>query len=282
VFNTGGAQVTRLRNDDIKMISSRLARYDQELQIKTGRTLLGIACHGYGVSETEIREKAKSFYCEVIPITAGQGIIGDFSATVCAILQFLGFPTKVPKQSDTSGIALAFEEKANAIFMADDNRFVGINLRTGSVADNSEATGRVYSAALDLIAGGLKDRDVLVLGCGSVGAAAARGLLSFGAKVALHDQFYPAASSLHKKLPGKQEIVIETQLSRGIGNYRYIVDATPADRIIPDNQITEDIFLAAPGVPLGISDKGCKLLNNRLIHDKLELGVAAMAVSLLC
>ena len=274
--------MTRLRNDDIKMISSRLARYDQELQIKTGRTLLGIACHGYGVSETEIRDKAKSFYCEVIPITAGQGIIGDFSATVCAILQFLGFPTKVPRQSDTSGIALAFEEKANAIFMADDHRFVGINLRTRSVADNSEATGRVYGAALDLIAGGLKDRDVLVLGCGSVGAAAARSLLSFGAKVALHDQFYPAAVSLHKKLPGKQEPVIEKKLNRRIGNYRYIVDATPADRIIEDNQITEDTFLAAPGVPLGISDKGCKLLNNRLIHDKLELGVAAMAVSLLC
>ena len=264
------------------MISSRLAKYDQELQLQTGRTLLGIACHCYGVSETKIKSRANSFSCDVIPVTAGQGVIGDFSATVCAILQFLGFPARVSRQSDTTGIALAFEKKASAIFMADDHRFVGINLRTRLVADNSEATGGVYSAALDLIAGGLKGRDVLVLGCGSVGAAAVRSLLSFGAKVALHDQFYPAAASLHKKIVGKQEIVIEKELNRGIGSYRYIVDATPADRIIPDNQITEDIFLAAPGVPLGISDKGSKILNNRLIHDKLELGFAAMAVSLLC
>jgi pyrrolysine biosynthesis protein PylD len=122
----------------------------------------------------------------------------------------------------------------------------------------------------------------LVLGCGSVGAAAARSLLSYGARVALHDKFYPAASSLRKKIQGKQEITIEKELSKTAGNYRYIIDATPADRIIPDDQITEDIFLAAPGVPLGISDKGINIMNNRLIHDKLELGVAAMAVSLLC
>ena len=264
------------------MISSRLAKYDQELQVKTGQTLLGIACHCYGVSETKIRSSARSFSCDVVPVTAGQGIINDFSATVCAILQFLGFPAEISRQSDTTGIALAFEKSVNAIFMADDHRFVGINLSNHVVADNSEATGRVYSAALALMAGGLKGRDVLVLGCGAVGAAAARSLLSFGANVTLHDQFYSTASSLHKKIKGKQRIAIKKTLSNGIGNYRYIVDATPAERIIPDEQITGDIFVSAPGVPLGISDRGCKILNNRLIHDKLELGVAAMAVSLLC
>jgi len=274
--------MTRLKNDDIKMISSRLKKYDLELQVKTGRTLLGIACHCYGMSETEISSRAKSFSCDVIPVTAGQGIIGDFSETVCTILQFLGFPARVSSQRDTSGIAQAFENKSRAIFMADDQRFVGINLLTRVVADNSESTGRIYSAALDLMVGGLKGRDVLVLGCGPVGAAAARSLLSFGAKVALHDQFYPAASSVHKKIQRRQDTVIEKGLNMEGGSYRYIVDATPADRIIPDSHITEDTFLAAPGVPLGISDKGCKILNNRLVHDKLELGVAAMAVSLLC
>lgn len=274
--------MTRLRNDDIKKISSRLTKYDRELQIKTGRTLLGIACHCYGVSEIDIRNRARDFSCDVVPVTAGQGIIYDFSATVCAILQFLGFPARVSGESDTSGIALAYEQGTNAVLMADDHRFVGINLRTRFLVDNSEATGRVYSAALDLMADGLKNRHVLVLGCGSVGAAAARSLLSFGAKVALHDQFYPVAGLLKKKIQGKQEIKIERELSKAIGNYRYIIDATPADKIIPDDQNIEDIFLAAPGVPLGISEKGSKALNNRLIHDKLELGVAAMAVSLLC
>lgn len=273
--------MTRLRNDDIKKISSRLTKYDRELQIKTGRTLLGIACHCYGLNEIAVRNRARDFSCDVVPVTAGQGIICDFSATVCAILQFLGFPARVSEESDTSGIALAYERGTHAVFMADDHRFVGINLRTRFLTDNSEATGRVYSAALDLMANGLNNRDVLILGCGSVGAAAARGLLSFGAKVALHDQYYPVAKLLKKKIQGKQKIKIEKELSKMSGNYRYIIDATPAERVIPDDQITEDIFLAAPGVPLGVSEKGSKVLNNRLIHDKLELGVAAMAVSLL-
>lgn len=277
----GDKTLTRLKHSDIKLISSQLKKYDQELQIRTGRTLFGIACHCYGVNEAEIRILAQALSCVVVPITSGEGIISDFSTTVCAILQFLGFPAQVAEKSDTSGIALAYEKDAGAIFMADDFRFVGLNLRTRFVADNAAATGRIFGAALDLMANGLEGKDVLVFGCGPVGTAAIRSLFSYKAKVAVHDPSSSAVASLQKLFQNTQEIVVENDAAVA-GKYKYIIDAAPASSIIPDSLIAEDTFIAAPGVPLGVSAKGCEILSDRLIHDKLELGVAAMAVSLLC
>lgn len=45
--------------------------------------------------------------------------------------------------------------------LADDNRFVAISLITRKVLDNSQATGRFFAAALDLMAGGIMNREVL-------------------------------------------------------------------------------------------------------------------------
>jgi 3-methylornithyl-N6-L-lysine dehydrogenase len=113
-------------------------------------------------------------------VTAGQGVITDFSETVCAVLKFLGFKAWVTDQPDTRGLASAFEKKADAVMMADDYKFVGINLHTREVVNNSEATSRVFVAALDLMAGGIKDHTVLVMGCGPVGEARSQITFMFG------------------------------------------------------------------------------------------------------
>ena len=220
----------------------------------------------------------------MVPVNAGQGVISNFSETVCAILRFLGFTAEVAQKSDTAGIALAFEMGADAIFMADDHQFVGLNLQTRSVVDNSEATGRIYSTALDLMAGGIKGRDILVLGCGPVGEAAARKLLSAGARVILHDLNMVTSQRTKTKLsklsdPGN--ISVAESINNSIGTYGYIVDSTPTENAVPNKLLSENTYVVAPGVPLGISSKGCDILKNHLIHDKLELGVAAMAVSIL-
>ena len=273
--------MTRLKESDICSIPSRLETYNRELLNITGRTLLGIACHACDVDEIEIKHQMKSFLIHVVPVTAGQGIIGDFSETVCAILQFLGFTAEVAAKSDITGISQAFEKGADAIFVADDHRFVALNLLTRIAVDNSRATGTAYSAALDLMAGGIQEKDVLVLGCGPVGEAVTRSLLSLGARVGLHDCSSRAALSLIKYIKKRATLIIEENLPKALGKYQYIVDATPAGGLIPDNQLSPDTFISAPGVPLGVSEKGRQLLKNRLVHDKLELGVAAMAVSLL-
>jgi len=275
--------LTRLKESDICRIPSRLEAYNRELVIKTGKTLLQIACHACNVEETIIRHQIDSFKIHVVPVTAGQGIITDFSETVAAILNFLGFNAGVSDKPDTTGLAMAFEDKADAVMMADDHRFVGINLNTRYVADNGEATGRVFAAALDLMAKGIKGRDVLVMGCGPVGEAAARAVLSLGGRVTLFDTHVPAARLLKQRLsryPGQSRIQIEDNLTTAILHHDYILEATPSEDTIPDELISDHLLVAAPGVPLGISDTGCQILGDRLVHDKLELGVAAMAVLL--
>ncbi len=252
-----------------------------ELQSITGRSLLGIASHSYSVNKTKMKARASSFSFHVIPITTGQGIISNFSATVCSILQFLGFKAEVAENSDITGLASAFRKGADGIMMADDHQFIGINLHTRSVADNSEATGRISSAALDLMAGGIKGSKVLILGCGSVGESAARSLLAFGARVVLYDIDIVAARDVKENLAGQGDIAIADSIQNSAAKYRYILEATPATNSIPDGLLTDKSCVVAPGVPLGLSSKGCEILNNHLVHDKLELGVAAMAVSLL-
>ncbi len=287
--------MTRLKTSDICHISSRLEAYNQLLLAGTGRTLLGIACHACGVDEKKIKNRINSFVIHVVPITTGQGIISNFSETVTAILRFLGFNAMVSDTPDIAGVAKSFESQADAIMMADDQRFVGINLNNRLVVDNSEATGRVFASALDLMAKGIQNDKVLVLGCGPVGEAAAHRLLSFGAGLGLYDIDLSTAHSLKEKLSrgrgiepdietgietNRIDIVVETSIVRAVSAYEYILEATPSADSIPHELISAHLHVAAPGVPLGISKRGCQMLKDRLIHDKLELGVAAMAISL--
>ncbi|MCG8619267.1 MAG: 3-methylornithyl-N6-L-lysine dehydrogenase PylD [Desulfobacterales bacterium] len=275
--------MTRLKNSDIREISTRLTSYEEQLKAAAGKTLLGVACHAYDVSEADILKKITGFSIHVIPVTAGQGIITDFSRTVADILLFLGVDARVTDRTDASGLASAYESGADAIMLADDFRFVGINLKTRCVTDNSEVTGRVFAAALDLMAGGIKDKPALVMGCGPVGESAAVSLLERGAELGLYDTDIRAARTLKKRLlkgdPGSGVDVVES-LAAGLSDYPHILEATPAAGTVPEDMLTDQHRIAAPGVPSGISESGCALLPGRLIHDKLELGVAAMAVGL--
>lgn len=276
--------MTRLKTSDICKISSGLTVYNNRLQACTGRSLLGIASHAWGVDETELIRQIKRFSIHVVPVTAGQGIITDFSETVGAILRFLGFNAMVADQFDISGIASALEKKADAIMMADDNRFVGVNLHNRKVADNSEATGRVFAAALDLMTGGIKDHGVLIMGCGPVGEAAAEKFLNLGACVVLCDIYPEVALSLREKLSRNLKnsgIQVEENPSSALPGIANILEATPSKNTIPDELISDHLRVSAPGVPIGVSDVGCEMLNRRLVHDTLELGVAAMAVKLI-
>lgn len=276
--------MTRLKTTDICQISASLPQYNHYLFSLTGRSLLGIACHAWKFDENKIKALINTFSISVVPITAGMGMISGFSRTVCDILEFLGFPAVVTEQTDTAGIAQAFENNADSIMMADDDRFVGIDLDTRHLVDNIQATGNVFAAALDLMAGGICHQSVLVMGCGPVGAAAAQWLLESGAAVTLYDINPKAAQRLQEKLGSRfnsDAVGIIDQLSSSYFKHDHILEATPAADAIPDNLVSDHLRISAPGVPLGLSDTGCEQLKNRLVHDKLELGVAAMAVKLL-
>lgn len=275
--------MTRLKNSDICSISSSLSQYEHHLKLATGRSLLGIACHAFKIDKVAFIQKTEAFSFHVIPVTAGQGVIPDFAETVCAVLKYSGVNAQAAKASDTSGLALAFENKVDAVMMADDNRFVGINLHTRKVVDNASATGTVFAAALDLMARGTENKPVLVMGCGPVGTAGAKFFVRMGARVALYDTEPGTADSIKKKLSkefSNAQIDVVKDLSTSVSQYPYILEATPSEGTLPDEVVKGSLMVSAPGVPAGISKNGFKIMKNRLVHDKLELGVTAMAVDL--
>ena len=152
-----------------------------------------------------MQQRMASFHVQVIPITTGQGIISQFAETIAAILSFLGFSARVSRQPDIAGITQAYQERADEIFMSDDTAFVAINLRNRKVVDNNEATGRVYGTALSLLAGGIRDKEGLIIGCGPVGNSAAELLLSYVGKLTLYDSNPAASENLREKLTSREQ-----------------------------------------------------------------------------
>jgi len=275
--------MTRLQPDDICYITSNLSDYSRNMENKTGRSLFGIACHTCGMDEETVKKRLIDKSICVVPVTAGLGIISHFSDTVAAILTFLGYRATLADRTDVSGVAQAFESGKDALIMADDHRFVAIDLHARQVIDNTDATGRGFAAALDLMAGGIRGRDVLVMGCGPVGAAGADMLVSKGARVVLLDKHRNAAVRVKKNLTDRYrttDIIIEEDLKTALSRYRFILEATPCPDTITSDMVSPDMRVAAPGVPLGVSSDAKALLGSHLVHDTLEIGVAVMAVSL--
>ncbi|WP_457552977.1 3-methylornithyl-N6-L-lysine dehydrogenase PylD [Desulfobacula sp.] len=272
--------MTRLTTNDIDSLSDQLTKFDENLKLQTGRDMLGIACHGAAISSKKIQNTMKSLNMAAVTMTSGLGKITGFAQTIKDILTHMGFNTFVPEKTDATGIACAIEAKADIIFMADDNRYIALNLKKYRLIDNIQATGNVFAAALDLMANGVKDQRALVLGCGPVGMAAARTLIGFGAHVAVHDKDMAKCRQncceLEKNLSEKIELIHD--LKSAGRDFYFFLEATTAKDVIDSSMIGPKTRIAAPGVPLGITSRGMKKAKSQLLYDPLCLGTAAMAV----
>ncbi|MBT3485549.1 MAG: 3-methylornithyl-N6-L-lysine dehydrogenase PylD [Desulfobacula sp.] len=273
--------MTRLTSSDIDSLSDQLTGFDERLKKQTGRDMLGVACHSQGLLEKNIHDKIRKLTIAVVTITAGLGKITGFAQTVKDILNHIGFQTFIPAQKDAAGLALAIERKTDIIFMADDNRYFAFNLKNTFLIDNIQATGDIFAAALDLMAKGIKDKKALVLGAGPVGMAAARKLIKFGANVGVHDKDMEKCqkncAEINKSCEQKIEPVHD--LKSVDKKFCFFLEATNAKDVIKSSMIGPRTFIAAPGVPLGVTQKGQKKADNRILYDPLQLGTAAMAVS---
>ena len=58
-----------------------------------------------------------------------------------------------------------------------------------------------------------------------------------------------------------------------------MIDATPANGIIRARDIASQSYIAAPGVPLGVSSRALEKGSDRILHDPLQIGVATMAMA---
>jgi pyrrolysine biosynthesis protein PylD len=273
--------VTRLATDDVKSISAELSEYDSELTAKTGYSLRGVACLAAGVQEEEINDSLKNALIGVIPITGGEGVIAGFCDAVADIVSHLGCKTFITQATDVAGLAEAFEKKADIIMLADDHRFIALHAATRQLIENAAATGKGFVAGMHLMAGDVIKRNVLVIGCGPVGRSVTEELLAMRACISIYD-INPARSidlSEAVKKTCNAKIQIIKDLDRALKSHKFIIDASPATDIIQARHITADMYISAPGVPIGLDQEARLKIGSRLLHDPLQIGVATMVIS---
>ena len=264
--------MTRLSEAVIADIGSCLRYYNKELMDKTGYSLFEIACLAANTTKGAVLELVYNTKAAIVPITAGRGIIQGFSQTIKDIVTYLGTEAFVTKGFDIGGLAEGIELGADLIFLADDTRFIAINISKKRVVDNAEATARGYVAALKCMVKNLNNLEILVLGAGRVGYRAILTLIEHGARVTVYDCDKNKLSFLQ----GREGIAIENNLVEALYRYRIIFDASPAKDIITEEHIQTDTLVIAPGVPIALTPKACEKIGKRIIHDPLQIGVATM------
>lgn len=268
-----------LTEKDVTQLPERLPAYEAELVKKTGLSLREIAIRSMEVSDEALTAAIASHTVAVVSITAGGGVVGNFSEAVRGILACLDVNVFKTRESDVAGVAEGIERGADIVFFADDNRFVALNLPLRRVIDNAEATAKGYVTALEAMAGDLSQREVLVIGgAGRVGWSAVLALKSKGARVAACDLKQQKMESLAKG----HEVIVERNLEEALGRYTVFFDASPAANIIEAKHIRPETLIAAPGMPLGLTDEASSLVEQCLVHDVLEIGVATMFVYASC
>ncbi len=264
----GNTKMTRLKEDWIRDIQTGIREYDREIVCKTGMTLLELAAAANEIHPDRIREAAESYKVAAVPITAGEGIIGTFSQSVAAILHHLGFQTAVTEATDVDGIYEAYRTGAHCLFLADDRRFVGINRQKDRISDNNIATAKGYITALEQLAGGLAGHKVLVLGYGVVGQYMVHFLKEKGAYPVVFDIDPAKTADLSREM-----LLTDIEL---IKNYPLLLDATNNGEWIREEMLHLDFRMAAPGIPLSLSEELYNKHRHRVIHDWLQIGTAVM------
>ena len=260
--------MTRLTEGMIEDLPEKARLRSAELREQIGMDLKTLAfrsvggdAEGYDLSD---------YLAASVPITSGLGVIGGFSSSVQAILEELGFRCFVTSKPDVDGVYEALEKGADLIFAADDLRFLAYNVRTGTYSENTTSTAAGYVEALDARAGGLKDKDVLVIGAGRVGSEAVRILVDKGARVQVIDSVYEKAETVASELGALAVFDRE----KAISSYKYILDASPG--LISGDLISEGAVIASPGIPYSFDSEG-EAKSDTIIHDPLNIGTAVMA-----
>lgn len=268
--------MTRLIEEQVRNIPAKLKVFDQELKNKTGASFLELALDAAGMDQDTINPA--SHKVAIIPVTAGLGKIEGFTEAVQAIAAHLGFRTFVTAAPDVAGLAEAYRSEADLMLLADDFIFAAINLHTGSVADNDQATAAGYTTALRRIAGSLSDKEVLLIGAGPLGTEAAKALIREGAKLIVLDLIREREEALAALFSQAEQRRITTGLSlqQALARTDLLFDASPGEAFIRADWLAGKAIVAAPGLPLGLDAGAAAKVEHKLIHEPLQIGTAVM------
>jgi pyrrolysine biosynthesis protein PylD len=263
--------MTRLTEADVTALTRDLEAFEARLVEATGLDLRDVALR---TATDEARcVQLRGARVAAVPMSSGQGFIPGFSECVATILAHLGCDAWVTAQPDVSGVQAAVAAGAELLFLADDRRFIALNVVKGRSVDDDPATADGYVTALDAAARGLLERRVLLLGLGPVGRAAARRLIRRGAAVLV-------AEPDEERVAAALEVGLRIEhvdLAEGLERCDLIVDASTAEGIIDAGDVGPETIAAVPGLPSAFTPAAQEALGARHIHEPLAIGVAVMA-----
>jgi pyrrolysine biosynthesis protein PylD len=262
--------MTRLTEADVTTLTEELTAVEERLREATGMGLRDLALRA--VTEEDRCVQLHGTRVAAVPVSSGLGVIPGFSACVVATLLHLGCDAWMTAQPDVSGIQAAVAAGAEVLFLADDHRFIALNVSKGLSVDDDPATADGYVTALEAAAGGLRGRDVLVLGLGPVGRAAVRRLTAHGAAVCVVE---PDG----ERVEAAEAVGLEFELvslSEGLSRCDLFFDASPVAGVIDAGDLRPGAIAAVPGMPSAFTEAAQGLLGVRHMHEPLALGVAVM------
>lgn len=262
--------MTRLRTEWISQIEETALLWDQKLRQDTGMGYPELAAAVSGRRTEELKERAKNTKVAVVPITCGEGVIGAFSESVAAVLAAMGVETFVTEHTDVNGIYEAASKGAEILYMADEDRYLALNIRSGRIGDNNLATAEGYVILLEQMAGGLKGKKTAMLGYGIVGKLMCAALKRKGADVFVYDKRW----SCQKEAEAMGYAWMQ-DLSR-LKEFTLLADATSEGGWLSGSFLNEEVKIAAPGLPFSLDGEVCRKLTGQYINDMLEIGTAVM------
>lgn len=256
-----------LTPEDLDNINRQLQEADSAVRKVTGLDIKGICKDLYGT--TPCCEKVG-----IVPVTSGNGIIGNFAASLHAITEYFGFDSFVTDMPDVSGYYEAVKNGAQIILMADDHTYLAHNLKNGKIANNQPCTGIIYA---EIASRYLKadSKDVLAVGLGKVGFHGVAHLVHKGFRV----YGYDADKALLEKTVSSLGIIpFDPKNPR---KFSIIFEATPCANTIPESVISENCIISTPGIPCAISTELQQKYGVELIMEPLGIGTASMLYSIL-
>ena len=236
--------MTRLTETDVTTLTRDLEAFEARLLEATGLGLRDLALRT--VTDGDRCVQLHGARIAAVPMSSGEGVIPGFSACVVATLLHLGCDAWMTTQPDVRGMQAAVAGGATVLFLADDHRFIALNLTKACSVDDDPATADGYVTALEAAAGGLEGREVLLLGLGPVGRAAARRLASRGARVLVVE---PDAERVDGRARRRPRVRDRRTSPDGLARCDLVFDATPAADIIDAAAVRPETIAAVPGMP---------------------------------